>query len=626
MKNDGIGKRGTPGRPGAQAPMLSPPSKIQKLRRMNLAQSGSSPSLLSFATPPRSGIKGLTKLLNDEAAGCCKEQKFESYFGRKFMVVVGRQGDQLLTNEAGETTSHILGMFYRTVRMLEAGIKPVYVFDGKPPELKTAMLASRSDRRGAAEEGLKAAQESGNAEDIEKFSKRTIRAPSEAEAQCSTMAASGVVYAIATEDMDALTFGAPRVIRHLMASGAANLPVLEFNRETALTFNRGTALTFLEFNRETALTQMGLTNDQFINLCIQMGLTNDQFIDLCILCGCDYAQNIRGIGPVRALQLIKKHETIEAVIDSLDSAKYPLPEPFPYKVERAAPGPHRERSPPDPTESTLPPDPTEGKAPRTPQRGKPPGSHRERAAPRPHRGVSPPDPTEGEAPRIPQRAYCPHTPQRAKPPRPHRGRSPPDPSESVLPPYPTEGEAPQTPQKKKLVAARDFFKDPEVLKTEQLPPLKWTDPDTDGLVSWLVGEKGFQEDRVRNGIKKIISAKGKGTQGRMESYFQLIQKPPSAHGSPPLCLQISLQTLSQSVLDLFQVIQKPASAHRYLPNLSINSPTLSVLDLFQVIQKPASAMKPAAKDVGKGKRAAGKAGSEPAAKKGKSGVGGGKKK
>lgn len=33
--------------------------------------------------------------------------------------------------------SHLMGMFYRTIRMLENGIKPVYVFDGKPPEMKS---------------------------------------------------------------------------------------------------------------------------------------------------------------------------------------------------------------------------------------------------------------------------------------------------------------------------------------------------------------------------------------------------------------------------------------------------------------------------------------------------------
>lgn len=78
------------------------------------------------------GIHGLSKILADKAPGCVREQKFESYFGRKiavdasmhiyqFMAVVGRVGEQMLTSEAGEVTSHLQGMFYRTVKMLEAG-------------------------------------------------------------------------------------------------------------------------------------------------------------------------------------------------------------------------------------------------------------------------------------------------------------------------------------------------------------------------------------------------------------------------------------------------------------------------------------------------------------------------
>ena len=38
-----------------------------------------------------------------------------------------------------------------------------------------------------------------------------------------------------------------------------------------------------------------------------LGITSDQFVDVCILCGCDYAGTIRGIGAVRALQLVQKH-------------------------------------------------------------------------------------------------------------------------------------------------------------------------------------------------------------------------------------------------------------------------------------------------------------------------------
>ena len=132
------------------------------------------------------GIKGLTKLLSDHAPGCMREQKFEGYLDRKvaidasmhiyqFMMVVGRQGDQQLTNDAGEVTSHLQGMFMRTCRMLEAGIKPVYVFDGKPPTMKGGELAKRKDKREQAEADLAKAKEAGDAEMIEKMSKRTVR-------------------------------------------------------------------------------------------------------------------------------------------------------------------------------------------------------------------------------------------------------------------------------------------------------------------------------------------------------------------------------------------------------------------------------------------------------------------
>ncbi len=104
------------------------------------------------------GIKGLNQLLSDHAPGCMKEQKFENFFGRKivvdasmhiyqYMAVVGRIGDQLLTDEAGQVTSHLQGMFNRTAKMLEHGIKPAYVFDGKPPQLKLDQLEQRKERR-----------------------------------------------------------------------------------------------------------------------------------------------------------------------------------------------------------------------------------------------------------------------------------------------------------------------------------------------------------------------------------------------------------------------------------------------------------------------------------------------
>lgn len=54
-----------------------------------------------------------------------------------------------------------MGIFYRTIRMVENGIKPCYVFDGKPPSMKGGELAKRAEKREVAEKELAKAEETG---------------------------------------------------------------------------------------------------------------------------------------------------------------------------------------------------------------------------------------------------------------------------------------------------------------------------------------------------------------------------------------------------------------------------------------------------------------------------------
>ena len=69
-----------------------------------------------------------------------------------------------------------------------------------------------------------------------------------------------------------------------------------------------------------------------------LGLTMDEFIDLCILSGCDYVKSIEGLGPNTAYKLIKDYKNIEAILKHLESVnaekvkegknpKYVLPPP-----------------------------------------------------------------------------------------------------------------------------------------------------------------------------------------------------------------------------------------------------------------------------------------------------------
>uniref|UniRef100_A0A3P8RTC0 Flap endonuclease 1 n=1 Tax=Amphiprion percula TaxID=161767 RepID=A0A3P8RTC0_AMPPE len=263
------------------------------------------------------GIHGLAKLIADQAPGAIKEQDIKNYFGRKiaidasmciyqFLIAV-RQDGNVLQNEDGETTSHLMGMFYRTIRMLEHGIKPVYVFDGKPPQLKSAEVSIASDFLSCFREQ----------ENIDKFTKRLVKvtkqhndeckklltmmgvpyieAPCEAEASCAALVKAGKVFATATEDMDGLTFGTNVLLRHLTASEA-------------------------KYER---FPLVGHAIKMFA-----------EFIDLCILLGCDYCGTIKGIGPKRAIDLIRQHGCIEEILENIDPSKHPAPEDWLYKEAR----------------------------------------------------------------------------------------------------------------------------------------------------------------------------------------------------------------------------------------------------------------------------------------------------
>ena len=273
----------------------------------------------------------LTTQIDDIAPGAMQEKKHASYTGRmvaidasmaiyQFLVAVRSAGGNgapsaMLTNADGETTSHLMGTFYRTIRLMNNGIKPVWVFDGKAPDMKGGELAKRREKREKSAAQLKEAQEAGSSADVDKYSKRLVRmtsfhtstckrllrlmgipvveAPGEAEAQCVHLARDGLVWGVASEDMDSLTFGAPYLLRRFTQSEARKQPVLQI--------------------------QVSAVLDGF-------GFTEEQFVDLCILCGCDYCDSIKGIGPKKAFAGITKYGDIFSFIKSLDKKRYPVSE------------------------------------------------------------------------------------------------------------------------------------------------------------------------------------------------------------------------------------------------------------------------------------------------------------
>jgi len=240
----------------------------------------------------------------------------------QFLALIRLRDGTPLKDSHGRITSHLSGLFYRTTRLIaDYRMELIFVFDGKPPALKTVEI----DRRRAIKTQYDAEHAQAIAEgDLAKaYSKATmtsrlsrdmvdearellrllgipvIQAPSEGEAQAAYMAAKGIAWAAASKDYDCLLFGAPRLLRFLTISGKEFLPSKGVSRPIV---------------PEVIDTQAMLGH---------YGLSRKQLIDLAILVGTDFNDGVKGIGPKKALKLVQDFGSIDNMPQDIREAAGP---------------------------------------------------------------------------------------------------------------------------------------------------------------------------------------------------------------------------------------------------------------------------------------------------------------
>jgi flap endonuclease-1 len=445
------------------------------------------------------GIQGLMKLIAEEAPNSYKELNLDEFTGRKiaidasmamyqFLIAVRSSGTNggysaMLTNDAGEVTSHIQGMLTRTIKIMACGVKPVYVFDGKPPQMKGGELAKRMAKRAKAEADLAVAKEQGNVEDVDKYSSRLVKvsrqhnedckellrlmgvpvveAPCEAEAQCAELARAGKVYATNTEDMDALTFRTPKLLRRMTFSGSG-----KSQKQTVVE---------LDFEKVIA----------------GLGLAYEEFVDLCILCGCDYCTTIKGIGPKTALKLIREHKSIENVLKVLSKEpRFVIPPDWRESVVKLG-GPEEPSTSNDVAATT--------EEEELPEEVEADVDDEINAAA---------DEEEIDIPLASTAAGTDAAPEPEVPVAAIEGVEGVD--YEIIPPL--------------FVQARALFLRPDTHEASTVE-LKWELPDEEKLREFLVTRMGFQLERVNVNIEKLKKAHEIKPQRRMDSFFTVIAAP-----------------------------------------------------------------------------------------------------
>ena len=93
----------------------------------------------------------------------------------QYLSTIRQPDGSLLMDSRGNVTSHLSGLFFRTVNLLENGIKLAFVFDGTPPALKNSEIERRKGLKEKAELELSRAKEQQDIELMNRYAKRTSR-------------------------------------------------------------------------------------------------------------------------------------------------------------------------------------------------------------------------------------------------------------------------------------------------------------------------------------------------------------------------------------------------------------------------------------------------------------------
>ena len=228
----------------------------------------------------------------------------------QFLAIIRQKDGTPLKDYNGNVTSHLSGLFYRTLNFLEHNIKPIYVFDGKPSELKLDTIKERKKVKEEARQKMVEAQEKEDFEQAMKYAQFTsslnenmineskklieylgipvIQANSEGEAQAAYLVSKGDAWATASQDYDSLLFGSKRLIRNFAITRTRKVK----DTTTSVDIEYTSLSKFLEV----------------------LGISREQLIEMGILIGTDFYPGIKGIGQHTALDLIKQHVSLENII------------------------------------------------------------------------------------------------------------------------------------------------------------------------------------------------------------------------------------------------------------------------------------------------------------------------
>ena len=222
----------------------------------------------------------------------------------------------LILDRTQRPISHLYGLLYRINFYYSKRIFPIFCFDGRDSELKKVITKDRLNDFSFTQKWYEEAIKNGDETTARQIalskeylwqnsvleSKQLlgalgvpfIESPASAESQCAHLVKKGIAHYSNSQDFDSLLFGSPHMVQNLSKSLRRKVQgKWQYTKIIPLSIDLRKNLKKLEIN-------------QF------------QLVDLGMMVGTDYFPGIKGLGPYKAIKLIKEHKQIENVISSMD--------------------------------------------------------------------------------------------------------------------------------------------------------------------------------------------------------------------------------------------------------------------------------------------------------------------
>jgi flap endonuclease-1 len=239
----------------------------------------------------------------------------------QFLTTIRGADGSPLTDNSGQVTSHLVGLFSRVTKLMQEGLKLVFVFDGKAPELKKKERERRKNLKIEAQVAYDVAKDAEDVAGMKKYAGRTARltpemvleakellvalglpiidAPSEGEAQAAYMVARGDAWGLISQDFDCLLFGTSRMLKNVSVTARKKKP--------------GTLAT-MQIEPELIVLKDVLT---------ELHISREDLIALGLLIGTDFnIGGIKGLGPKKGLKMIKEHKDKEELFTAASWHEY----------------------------------------------------------------------------------------------------------------------------------------------------------------------------------------------------------------------------------------------------------------------------------------------------------------